>query len=500
MPLDLNQDMDTGRLRDILGWAPVVIYALSTDGRAEMTFVTGAVTQISGYPVEAFLDDPLFWQSVVHPDDLGRLLEAYDRHMSGEGFSVTDFRFHCADGSMRWLRGTARLRCRDGGEACEIIGYLSDITLQKETEAALHDQVAFVSRLMETIPSPVFFVDRHHTLIGCNAAFESLVGLDIDCLIGRNLRDTLPRALAADLTEGDDIVLAGACGPRVNEAVIDVADGRRRVILHKDHFRAADGSISGLVCEITDISAYRAAQDRLTGLVTRLEASNRDLEQFAYIAAHDLREPLRLVGSYLSLLKRRLGPTLGPEGEEYIGYSTDAVQRMNHLVQDLLRFAVAGRGNAADPPRPLQDCIQAATAALGGRLEASGAEVVVRDALPATRMSLSDGEQVFEHILDNAIKYRSPDRALVIEVEAETGDTDYEIRVRDNGIGMQEEYAERVFQIFQRLHGWADYPGTGIGLALAKKIVESHRGRIWLTSTPGQGACVHFTVPHRPAP
>lgn len=496
MPLD--QDQDLGRLRDILGWAPVVVYTLSADGRDHVTFISDTVTQMTGHPPEAFLDDPTFWRSHVHPDDLPRVLAAHPLRTRGAGVAVTDYRLRCADGSWRWIRDSARPRGDGAGGIGEIIGYWNDITAQKETEAALHDQVAFVSRLLETIPSPVYFLDRQRILIGCNAAFEALVGVDHDSLVGAPLEDALPGPLAADLAEGDEALLAGDGGAHVYEARVDVVDGQRHVILHKDRFHCADGSIGGLLCEITDITEFRAAQDRLTELVRSLEASNRDLEQFAYVAAHDLREPLRLVGSYLGLLKRRLGPALGDEGAEYIGYATDAVQRMNHLVQDLLRFAVAGRGEPAHPPRPLQDCLDAALTALRGRLDAAGATVAVRAPLPATRLSLSDGEQVFEHLLDNAVKYRHPDRAPHIQVEVGGDDEMIEIRVRDNGMGMEQAYADRVFQIFQRLHGWSDYPGTGIGLALAKKIIESHGGRIWLTARPGEGTCLHFTVPRAP--
>jgi PAS domain S-box-containing protein len=498
MGSEQSQGQGVERFLDILGGAPIVVYTLAADGSRRPTYVSDHVQDLTGFPPARFLDGPHFWESRVHADDARRLLAVMERDIADHGATTADYRFQAADGHWLWVRDTARLRRDARGRPVEIIGYWLDFTAIKMSETALHDQLALMECLLETLPSPVYVLGPDHCLLGCNPAFESLVGRSRNTLVGRPLAATLPAAMAADLTEGDAALLAGDGGRRVYEATIvgegEGEGGARQVIVHKDRFLNAQGTIAGLLGEITDISEFRASRERLTDTVRRLEASNRDLEQFAYVAAHDLREPLRLVGSYLGLLKRRHASALDPQALEYIAYASDAVLRMNHLVQDLLRFAVAGRSRPAAKPRSLRDCLDAALTALRNRLEDNQAEVSVCDDLPITRLSLSDGEQVFEHLIDNAIKYRHPERPPRICIAVARHPGHYEIMVSDNGIGMDPAYAERVFQIFQRLHGWGDYPGTGIGLALAKKIIESQGGRIWLTSDPGTGTCIHFTV------
>jgi|AGTN01.2.fsa_nt_gi Bacteriophytochrome (light-regulated signal transduction histidine kinase) len=226
-----------------------------------------------------------------------------------------------------------------------------------------------------------------------------------------------------------------------------------------------------------------------------LAATNAELEQFAYIASHDLQEPLRTITGFLQLLSRRYHGKLDGEGEEFIAFAVNGAKRMSLLINDLLAFSRVGRNEEA---AEACDCAALAHGALEGLAQAMaecGAQVEVAP-LPKARCRPAQVQSLFQNLIGNAIKYRAPDRTPQVEVWAEP-DKDGMVRfaVSDNGIGIDPQYHERVFGIFQRLHARDRYEGTGIGLALCRKIVERHGGRIWLTSEPDKGTTMWFTLP-----
>ncbi len=227
-----------------------------------------------------------------------------------------------------------------------------------------------------------------------------------------------------------------------------------------------------------------------------LARTNAELEQFAYIASHDLQEPLRIVTSYTGLLQRRYKDRLDSDADEFIGYAVDAASRMRQLINDLLAYSRVGRSDLSREPADTGFLAQEALANLQSAIEESGAIIEVGH-LPEIACRRSQVVQLFQNLVGNAIKYRSaaPPR---VSVSAERRGPDWEFTVSDNGIGIDPRYSERIFLIFQRLHGKGEYQGTGIGLAVCKKIVESHGGRIWVESQAGAGARFHFTLPGEP--
>jgi len=235
------------------------------------------------------------------------------------------------------------------------------------------------------------------------------------------------------------------------------------------------------------------AEEQLRNASVNLQRSNDDLQQFAYVASHDLFEPLRMVTSYLQLLQHKHKAKLDPQGLEFIGLAMDGARRMEALIQDLLEYSrVDIRGRAFEPT----DCEQVLAAALANlkvALEESGAEVV-HDPLPTLRGDRVQLTQLFQNLIGNAIKFRgsSPVR---VEVRVQRKSAEWLFVVRDNGIGIDPKDFGRIFVIFQRLHTRQEYPGTGMGLAICKKIVERHGGRIWVESIPGEGSSFYFTLP-----
>lgn len=248
---------------------------------------------------------------------------------------------------------------------------------------------------------------------------------------------------------------------------------------------------------LRELSAVRAANIALQARAHELERSNSELEQFAYVASHDLQEPLRKVASFCQLLQRRYIGQLDARADQYIEYAVDGATRMQALIDDLLAFSRVGR---LEPEPVLVSCASALSQArvnLAAEIRATGT-VIETDELPSVRAEFSLLTSLFQNLLGNAVKFRS-EKPPVIQITVTQHDNSFWLfSVADNGIGIEAEYAERVFVIFQRLQGRSEYDGTGIGLAMCRKIVEHYGGRIWLDTTYQRGANFFFTLPVAP--
>lgn len=225
-----------------------------------------------------------------------------------------------------------------------------------------------------------------------------------------------------------------------------------------------------------------------------LARSNAELEQFVYVASHDLKEPLRMIISYLQLLERRYKGKLDADADEFIGFAVEGAARMQNLVNDLLAYSRISRARLEMQRIDCEAAFQRAVTNLSAAIEECNA-TVTHDRLPAVMGNLSQMAQVFQNLIGNAIKFRSETSPL-IHVSADQGEGEWIFSVRDNGIGIDEQFSERIFKMFERLHSQAEYPGTGIGLTICKQVVERHGGRIWVKSQPAKGSIFFFSIPN----
>ena len=247
---------------------------------------------------------------------------------------------------------------------------------------------------------------------------------------------------------------------------------------------------------VDELAVSQAAQAELDQRATDLARSNAELEQFAYVASHDLQEPLRKVTAFSQLLQQRYAGQLDDRADQYIHFAVDGAKRMQVLINDLLAFSRVGRQGPPPEPVSADALVDAAVANLAELLDETAAEVH-REPLPRVEVVPALGIAVFQNLIGNAVKFHRPDATPHVRVSGRETAEGVELTVADDGIGIDAAYAERVFVIFQRLHTKEAYPGTGIGLALCRKIVEQHGGRIWIDTdaAAGQGTVVRFTLP-----
>jgi light-regulated signal transduction histidine kinase (bacteriophytochrome) len=259
--------------------------------------------------------------------------------------------------------------------------------------------------------------------------------------------------------------------------------------------RDAEGQPQGLAAIVSDITERKNAEESRQRSLEELKRSNAELEEFAYVASHDLQEPLRAISGCVQVLQRRYKEHLDSRADDLITHAVEGAQRMQNLINDLLAYSRVGtRGK----PFEAVDCnkvVAAVLRSLRTRMEDTGAKVNCGE-LPTVVADESQLSQVFQNLLINAMKFRG-EQPPEICLEATLLDNEWEFAVRDNGIGIEPQYFERIFVMFQRLHTRTEYSGTGIGLAICKKIIERHGGRIWVESQSGQGTTFHFTIPDR---
>ena len=254
-------------------------------------------------------------------------------------------------------------------------------------------------------------------------------------------------------------------------------------------------AMSQVADHVARVFERERAQERLEALNNELARSNRDLEQFAYIASHDLSEPLRTISGFVTLLRRRHLVQLDDQGQEFVAYIADGADRMQALIGALLEFSRVGRPDSPTELVDLDEVVAEVADDLGARFQETGGRLEISGPLPEIHGVRGDLSRVFQNLIGNALKFRRPEQPPVVEVRSKRGSGWWTITVADNGIGIPTEHRERIFHVFERLHPRGDYGGTGIGLAVVQRVIETHGGRVWVEDADGGGSAFHFTVP-----
>jgi len=359
---------------------------------------------------------------------------------------------------------------------------------RKRAEEALRESESRLRIILESVQTGIVMIDYEtHQILDANPIAVKMIGDPKEQIIGSVCHKYICPAekgqcpitdLGQSVDHSERLLLTagGEKCPIVKTVVPVIIEGQKR-----------------LVESYMDITELKRMEEALRQKTEDLIRSNQELEQFVYVASHDLQEPIRMVTSFVQLLERRYKDKLDQDANEFIGFAVDGAMRMHTLINDFLTYSrVATRGKALKPT----DCQAVLEQSLGHLkvvLKESGAEVT-HDPLPTVMADSSQLEQLFQNLIGNAVKFHGQ-RSPKVHISASLDGNRWIFSVRDNGIGIAPEFKDSVFIIFRRLHGNDKYPGTGMGLGVCKKVVERHGGRIWVESEPGKGATFYFTLP-----
>jgi PAS domain S-box-containing protein len=363
-----------------------------------------------------------------------------------------------------------------------------------KSERALQETSQYLESLIRYANAPIIVWDPQYRITRFNRAFERLTGRSAESVIGKSLHILFPPVNRGESMEKIHRASSGERWETVEIPIQNVDGEVRRVLWNSAAIYGADGvTVRSTIAQGQDITERTKAEEALNHTIAELKRSNQDLEQFAYIASHDLQEPLRNVTLFSQLFIRKFGDTLTDEGREYLDFVIEGSTRMSNLILDLLDYSRVSTRGEPFILVDMTDAVEDAVINLQALIQDSGA-VVTLDPLPVVNADPIQIRQVYQNLIDNALKYRSASPP-VVHISAARKDSEWIFSVQDNGIGIAPEYHEKIFMLFKRLHTRQKYSGTGIGLSLVKKIIERHGGRIWVNSEEGKGATFFFTLP-----
>lgn len=457
-----------------------------TDVQARLTMASRSIEDLLGWPRAELLGRDVR-DLYVDIAERNRFIALTDSQ--GGRATDVDIELRRRDGSTVLVSASARRLPADQGGGLE--GILRDVSHRRVAERKQRESRELVQALLDTTSDAALLIDGKGTLLACNQVFADRFGRKVADIVGGDLFGLFP----PDVGEARRIACMNTLV--TGEAIVlrDSRDGR--------HFHNCitpvpnpHGPPQQVAVFSRDVTEDLAREERLATYVAAMERSNAELEQFAYVASHDLREPLRLVSNYVTLLERRYAAQLDEDAREFIAYARSGAQRMDALILDMLAYS---RVSLVDQEREkivLAEAIQAGLSNLALAVRDTKADVAVEvDPALSVTGDASQLARLFQNLVGNALKYSAADRPPRIRIAATVADNQVRVAVIDNGIGIEPIYFERIFRIFQRLHTVDKYDGTGIGLSLSKRIAENHGGGIAVESQPGYGSTFTVTLP-----
>jgi len=383
----------------------------------------------------------------------------------------------------------------ESAEGILVTAAIRDISVRKDAEKHLARMEGRYRGLLEAAPDAMVVVNPGGEIVLLNVQAEKQFGYSRDELVGQKVKNIIPEGFAerlvADALRSAEDALAQQIGTGIELTARRKNGSNFPIELMLSPLESAEGIL--VTAAIRDITTRKKAEANLLNKVEELNRSNEELGQFAYIASHDLQEPLRMVASYTQLLSRRYKGKLDADADEFIAFAVDGASRMQRLIQDLLAYSRVGTKGKDLLDTSGEEALQQALINLRGAIEEKGA-LVTHDPLPTVLADEVQLVQLFQNLVGNAIKYQRPGIPKVHISAARNGGNKWTFSVKDNGLGIDPQYFEKIFGMFQRLHKREEFAGTGIGLAICKKIVERHNSSISVESQPGQGSTFRFAL------
>ncbi len=462
-----------------------------------LVYRSGSLRKILGMAPEEAEPTDAWWQERVHPEDVSATtLSVISRLSKDQSNFETEFRIQHADG--HWVHVADRgFIIRDGnGAPIRVVGTSQDVTEHRRLERELkagNKQLKFQAEILETTNDAVIALDSDLCIRYCNAAAERMYGTRLSDVMGKPLTAMHGYAWLAPEDEAACLADLTERGSWKGEYIHILKNGSQLVV-HCTVNMLAPESGGGMVAVIRDITGRKQAELQRQSQASQLARANEDLLHFAYAVSHDLQAPVRTIVAFSQMLALTCKGALDEKGSQLLSYLVDAGARMSTMIRDLLEFAqVAGGPVDFSGEVSLETVLETALANLRSEIEETGANIT-HDPLPAAAGDAGQLLQLFQNLIGNSLKYRKPETPPRVHVSVRQTKSELEISVQDNGIGFDPHYSERIFGVFQRLHG-KEFAGTGIGLTICKRIVERRGGRIWADGKPGEGATFSFSIP-----
>jgi len=495
--------------RETVNAIPDYLYKVKWEkGELKPELCTPAAEEITGYPPQAYLDDPWLWFKIIHPDDKPMVRALLARLFQGE--TVTgEFRVICKDGRVKWIRDSATPVLDGRGRIVGVTGVVSDITRAKEAEEELRRLTQELERkveertralkaseqlyrnLVENALVGISQVDEEGRYTYANQAFLDLIGYSWEEVEGRFFADFVPQEHRGEMIEKFRERMEGKKDRETYETRLLNREGDAvEVLIAASLLKDLEGTHRGTIALVVDISAMKA-------LERQLQMKIGELETFSYSVSHDLKAPLRALETFSHLLREEYGDRLDDRGREYLRHLSQAAVRMAILIDDLLQYSRVGRRGLHFQWVDLKEVVDEALEYLWEGIESREASVEVANSMPRVWGDKSTLVLLFTNLVSNALKFSKPQEPPRVRISWEERERSFCVTVSDNGIGIEPQHRERIFQVFQRLHTEEEIPGTGMGLAICKKVVEIHGGNIWVDSVPGEGSHFRFTLPKK---
>ncbi len=458
--------------------------------------VNHALCQFLSYSEEAL--KTMGFQDITHPEDLSRDQVQFDALVADEIKSYAmEKRYIDAGGNICWGALSVSLARDENGDIEYIIGQVQDIHAQKLAEQARREQNKLYTGAFSSAFTFMALLSPDGVMVDVNENAVIASGVDKDNLLDYTLdQGYWFRNLPEQQTKIRECLRIAQRGELcTTELVGDTVMGQLTIDFSLRPLLNEHGYVTHLIAEGRDITELKANATLLQQQSEALERQNQELHDFTYIASHDLQEPLRKVQTFGKRLEAK--ENLTERGKDYLARMNNSAERMQQMIQDLLIYSRVGTVKNTLESVSLNETFNAVKEALALRIEETDARITADD-LPTVNAIPLQMHQVLQNLLGNALKFMPPGRQPEIHVGAAETETHHKIRVKDNGIGLRTEFADKIFQPFQRLHGRRDYSGSGIGLAICRKIIEHHGGNLSVESTPDEGSTFIFTLPKTP--
>ncbi|WP_210409858.1 PAS domain-containing sensor histidine kinase [Leptospira wolffii] len=449
--------------------------------------VNRTAIQIYGYSEEEFVGKPIL--ELRLPEDREEVRDKIRNLEIGPNF-FQEVRHIRKDASIMHLDLVTSMM-RFGGKDCVLVSG-TDVSARVETEKRNRFNLAVLSQVSDA----VIALDNRRKIVYYNEPAASLYGIGSENYIGRHYTDLFTPEWFSENDKENAMKDWDLEGTSKMELVHVLPSGRKIAIeTNFKKFQSEGDDEPGVIMVNRDITEKIASRNSLQQALKDLEKTNKELEQFAYVASHDLQEPLRTIASYLQLLERKFQEDIKPEMREFIRISVEAAKRQQGLIESLLSYSRVGASSVKKEKISLHSVLEEAVRDLSSVLSDHSVKLEIKGELPEV---YADSDQICRlliNLISNGVKFRYPNRDPIVSVTSRKIPGFWEFEVSDNGIGMDAKYFDRIFIIFQKLHVRTQYPGTGIGLSICKKIVENHGGRIWVKSSIGEGSQFFFTLP-----